>query len=176
MDSQPTEQAALEALAARFMTAMNLKNEGDLDRAEEVLREIIRSEPRLAEPHMELARILLDTERVEDAEPHAREALTHLDAGGPWTAEIPPNVVSSVGHALLAEILRQRAESDAVLFGDPEVFKALIAESRTHFEEAASLDPTDATSSYYAFFMGPKSGEQPAPAPKLAWNQEPGEA
>ena len=44
----------------------------------------------------------------------------------------------------------------AVIFGDPAEFKALLAESKTHFARARELDPTDETSSYYAFFLGPE--------------------
>jgi hypothetical protein len=84
-----------------FVRALDAKEQGDIDDAEDLLREIIRREPRLAEPHMELARICLDTDRLADAEPHAREALAHLAAGGPWTDELPDNVVEALAHAAL---------------------------------------------------------------------------
>ena len=57
--------------------------------------------------------------------------------------------------ATLAEILRRRADEDDVIFGEPEAFRALLAESKVHFEQAATLDPSDAYSSYHAFFLGP---------------------
>ena len=99
-------------------------------------------------------------ERVEGflsaTEEHARTALEHLESGGQWTDMLPEEVLLSVAHALLAEILRRRLEEDAVIFGDPAEFKALLAESKTHFARARELDPTDETSSYYAFFLGPE--------------------
>lgn len=153
------EQSALEALEPRFLQALASRDRGALDDAEEALRAILKLEPRLPEPHLELARILLDTERVPAAEPHAREALRHLEAGGQWTDELPENVLQSVAHALLAEVLRRLAESDEVIFGPPDRFEALLAESRQHFAAAAALDPTDATASYYAFFLGPGRGQ-----------------
>ena len=161
------EEAALQALGKRFLAALAAKDAGQIDQAEEELTAILKEEPRLPEPRMELGRILLDTERIEAAEEHARLALEHLESGGQWTEMLPENVVKSVAHALLAEILRRRLEQDAVIFGDPDTFKALLAESKSHFEQARTLDPTDETSSFYAFFLGPDghraSGEAPAP-------------
>ncbi|MEM6929461.1 MAG: tetratricopeptide repeat protein [Myxococcota bacterium] len=158
-DETPTveesEAARLASLETTFLSALALKDGGDFDKAEEQLREILRTEPRLAEPHMELARILLETDRLDDAEAHARQAIEILGGdNGQWTDELPENVVMALAHALLAEILRRRADSDEVLFGDPEVFRALVAEAKSHFETAADLDPKDEYSSYYGFFLG----------------------
>jgi len=150
--SDPNED--LEALSRQFLTALAAKDAGDLDTAEEELRAVLRVEPRLAEPRMELARILLDTDRLADAEPHARQALGHLQSGGQWTDELPENVVLGLAHALLAEILRRHADEDDVIFGDPERFGQLVDESKEHFAKAAELDPDDSYSSYYAFFLG----------------------
>ena len=160
------EREALDALGQQFLRALEDKESGRVDAAEEALAAILKQEPRLPEPRMELARILLDTERIEAAETHARLALEHLEAGGQWTDMLPDNVVKSVAHALLAEILRRRLEEDAVIFGDPEGFKTLLAESKSHFGLARELDPTDETSSFYAFFLGPEGhGAAPAAAP-----------
>jgi len=150
------EEDALASLGPRFLQALGLKEAGRVDDAEEALVAILKEEPRLPEPRMELARIHLDTERIDTAEEHARTALEHLESGGQWTDMLPEEVLLSVAHALLAEILRRRLEEDAVIFGDPAEFKALLAESKTHFARARELDPTDETSSYYAFFLGPE--------------------
>src|SRR5690606_14016770 len=128
---------------------------GDLDGAEDELRAILKVEPRLAEPHLELARVLLDTDRLSEAEAHAREGLQHLESGGQWTDEVPENVLLALGHALLAEVLRRRADEDDVIFGDPDEFRGLVEESRVHFARAAELDPSDEYASYHAFFLGP---------------------
>ena len=152
LDDQENEE--LEALGRRFLAALAARQAGDIDTAEDELRAVIRAEPRLAEPHMELARILLDTDRLQPAEDHAREAMAHLQAGGQWTDELSENVVQALSHALLAEILRRRVDEDDVIFGDPDTFKALVEESKTHFAKAAELDPRDEYSSYHAFFLG----------------------
>lgn len=153
--SNTHEPELLDALGERYLTAVNLAANGVLDRAEDMLRDILRNEPRLPEPNLSLARLMLDTDRLEDAEEYTRAAIEMLAADGQWTDEVPENVVQSIAHAQLAEILRRRADDDDVIFGDPEAFHALLADSKTHFARAAELDPTDATSSYYAFFMGP---------------------
>lgn len=158
---EQAEQAVLDDLGRRFLAALADKDAGRVDDAEDALRDILRREPRLAEPHLELARVLLDTDRVDEAEPHAREALQHLQTGGQWVDDIPEEVVLGLTHGTLAEILRRRAESDAVLFGDPQVFQDLLAESKRHFEEAARLDPSDDYASYHATFLGPRA---PRPA------------
>jgi len=144
----------LQQLQQRFLVALAAKDKGDIDAAEDELRAVLRVEPRLPEPRMELARILLDTDRLDDAEPHARQALEHLEAGGQWTDELPEHIVLGLAHALLAEVLRRKADEDDVIFGDPETFRKLVDESKQHFEQAAQLDADDSYSSYYAFFLG----------------------
>ncbi len=154
-DSSDAEIEALDALGQRFLAAVELHAHGNIDAAEDELRDILKAEPRLAEPRLLLGRILLDTDRLGDAEEHTREALTTLENGGQWTDDIDEKVLLGMTHAQLAEVLRRTADEDDVIFGDPERFKQLIADSQTHFGKAAELDPSDETSSYYAFFMGP---------------------
>lgn len=165
-DVERMEVESLDRLGAQFLAALEHLREGRLDEGEDAIRQIISEEPRLAEPHLELARVLLDTDRLADAEEEAREALAQLRAGGVWVEEVEENELMALCHATLAEALRRRADEDDVLFGDPEAFHALVRESRTHFEEAARLDPKDEYASYHAFFMG-------TPAPEIA--QDPDE-
>lgn len=154
MDIDESERAHLEALSERFMRALEQKDRGNIDAAEDALRAILRSEPRLAEPRLELARILLDTDRLDEAEDHAREAVSLLDTGGQWTDDLPEPVVQAIGHGTLAEILRRKADEDDVIFGDAAVFHAMVREARDHFAKAAELDPSEDYSSYHAFFIG----------------------
>lgn len=154
MTDLPEDDPRLAALEPRFLAALSRREAGDLDAAEEELRSILRVEPRLPEPHLELSRILLDTDRLDDAEVHAREALRLVEAGGQWTDEIPEEVLQSLVHATLAEVLRRRADDDDVIFGDEHTFRALVDEARRHFARAAELDPRDETASYHAFFLG----------------------
>lgn len=149
------EQERLDELGNRFLSALSDKEADRIDDAEEALRAIVSEEPRLAEPRLELARILLDTGRLTEAEEQAREGVAHLDATGPWVDEIPANVLEALAQRLLAEVLRRRADEDDVIFGDPATFHGLVAESKAAFTKAAELDPNDDYSNYYAFFLGP---------------------
>lgn len=155
------ESDLLDNLGQIFLRALARKDRGDVDEAEELLRDIIRKEPRLGEPHLELARLLLDTDRVSDAEDHAREAIQHLEGTGVWIDEPPENVILGLAHATLAESLRRRADEEDVIFGDPAQFHAIVNEARLHFQRANELDPSDEYASYHAFFMG-------IPTPKVS--------
>ena len=133
---------------------MDERSSGQIDEAEKRLRSIVRQEPRLAEPHLALGRLLLDTGRLEEAEDYARLGLEHLEQSGLWTEDLPEPVVQGIAHSLLGEVLRQRADSDDIIFGDPEVFKALLVEAKQCFERAQAADPDDAYSAHQAFFLG----------------------
>jgi len=122
MSENPQEEAQLHALGEKFMAAIQARNSGDLESAEASLRSIIRVEPRLPEPHMELGRLLLELGQLEEAESHAREAIEQLERGGQWTDELPEAVVLSIAFSLLGEVLRRRADSDEVVFGKPDLF------------------------------------------------------
>ena len=152
MESEETD--ALADLQQNFLLALELNAAGKLDKAEGLLRQILKTEPRLPEPHMELARILLETDRVGEAESHAVQALEYLENPGQWTDDLQENVVQALAHALLAEAMRRRADEDDVIFGDAAEFQRLIAESKAHFAKAAELDPRDEYSSFHAFFLG----------------------
>ena len=172
MTDLPEDDPRLAALEPRFLVALSRREAGDVDAAEEELRSILRVEPRLPEPHHELARILLDTDRLEDAEVHAREALRQIEAGGQRTDEIPEEVLQSLAHATLAEILRRRADDDDVIFGDEHTFRALVDEARRHFARAAELDPRDETASYHAFFLGMQGKGDVQVGPPLSPDEE----
>jgi tetratricopeptide (TPR) repeat protein len=175
MTDLPEDDPRLAALEPRFLAALSRKEVGDLDAAEEELRSILRVEPRLPEPHLELSRILLDTDRLDEAEVHAREALRLVEAGGQWTDEIPEEVLQALVHATLAEVLRRRADDDDAIFGDESVFRALVDESRQHFARAAELDPQDEYASYHAFFLGLQGQGKVEVGPPLAPDDDGGE-
>ena len=150
----PTGQAPVEphlaSLGDRFLGAMEAVRRGDVDRAADELRAILRVEPRLAEPRIELARLLLDTGQDEEAVEQAQEAVSILESGGQWTEELPEAVVRSVAWDIRGEALRRQADRDEIVFGDPERFKELLAASREAFRMAAELDPDNAHARYWA--------------------------
>lgn len=158
MAEDPPE-SHLTDLGEIFLKALALRSDGRSDEALELFAELLTKEPRLAEPRLERARVWLERERLEDAEVDAREALRILENGGQWTEEVPENVLLSMGWALLGEILKQQAASDAVVFGEPERFAELIELSRAAFERAAALDPEDEVSALNAAELGDREEE-----------------
>lgn len=129
-----------------FLRAMELRRAGKGDEALRELEGIRRREPRYPEPHLEIGRILYEREQWEEAEAEVREAIRLLELGGQWLDEIPEGAMQAMCWSLLGEVLKERAATDEVVFGDPEGFHALIRESRAAFERAAQLDPDDLAS------------------------------
>jgi thioredoxin-like negative regulator of GroEL len=66
-DSKNVPEAHLAALAPRFLAALQKRNAGQVDAALEAFNDILKIEPRIAEPRMEIARIFLEMGRLEDA-------------------------------------------------------------------------------------------------------------
>ena len=95
---------------------------------------------------MERGRIRLEMGQLEDAEEDVREAIRVLDGGGQWSEDVAENVVQALAWGLLGEILKEKASTDDVVFGDEATFRTLLAQSRAAFARAAELDPTDTTS------------------------------
>ena len=157
-------ESHLRGMGDRFLLALAAKEKNDIDTAADLLRSILRVDPRLAEPQMELARILMESEQLEEAEEYAREAVKLLEGGGQWTEDLPENVVLSAAWSVLAEVLRQRADTDEMVFGDAEAFAKLMAETRAAFVRAAELDPTNehAVSWAYGFDPAAAAAEQVA--------------
>ena len=79
----------LEGLDDQFMEGLKRMDAGDVDGAAEGFRRILKSEPRLAEPRIELARILVETNQLKEAEAEVREAIRILDGGGMWLDNLP---------------------------------------------------------------------------------------
>lgn len=140
----------LAELGPRFVAALRLREAGRTDAAVEALQAILRLEPRLAEPRMELARAWLEMGRLEDAESEVREAIRLLEIGAQWTDDLPESVVLALAWGLLGEVLKERAATDDVVFGPEEGFRTLIDQSRVAFARAHALDPSDT----YAGILG----------------------
>ena len=140
----------LEGLGEQFLSGIECMHKGDVDSAAEHFRRILKTEPRLAEPRLELARILMETSQLHEAEAEIREAIRILESGGQWIKDLEPDQVLSVGYGLLAEILRTRSQSDDAVFGDPDAWKRLVDEAHAVFRKARELDPDNAHADYWA--------------------------
>lgn len=151
-NDQPKDQHT-NALQKPFLKALKLRRSGDLNKATELLQEVLAGDPRLPEPHLELAHIHLEAERFDEAEEQAREGLKWLLQGGQWVKDLEPNVVQSHAHDLLGQILQDRAATDEIVFGDEELFNELVKEAKHHFVRARELDPKNDHANFNAFFM-----------------------
>jgi tetratricopeptide (TPR) repeat protein len=149
----PADEQHTNALQKPFLNALKLRRKGDLNKATKLLHEVLAGDPRLPEPHLELAHIHLEAERFDEAEEQAREGLKWLMQGGQWVKDLDPKVVLSHAHDLLGQILQDRAATDEVVFGDEDLFKDLIKEARRHFVTARDLDPKNEHANFNAFFM-----------------------
>jgi thioredoxin-like negative regulator of GroEL len=154
MDVERDEEL-VRALEKRFEEALDARRRGDVDGAAELLRGILKIEPRLAEPRLELAHLLIETGQVEEAEEHAREAISVLEAGGRWTEELDDSQILSLAWSTLGEALRRRADDDAVVFGPAAAYEALVNESQSAFERAVGLDPENEHARGWSLPSGP---------------------
>lgn len=155
------DEQHLEGLDQRFLGGLKSFEEGDVDGAAESFRRILKIEPRLAEPRIELGRILLETGQLQESEAEFREAIRILEGGGIWIDSLGVDQVKSVAFGLLAEALRRLAETDDVVFGDPEQWRAVVDESHAAFRKARELDPENAHADYWAGGFDVDSGDQP---------------
>jgi tetratricopeptide (TPR) repeat protein len=155
-----TPEEHLKGLDKQFMDAVDRMEKKDIDGAAELFRRILQAEPRLAEPRLELSRILIETRQIDEAEAEVREAIRILENGGQWLDVIPENQVQSVAYGLLAETLRMRAETDEVVFGEPDTWRAIVDESHASFRKARELDPENSHAEYWASNFDLDAGEQ----------------
>lgn len=140
----------LDGLDDKFMVGLEKLRAGEIDAAAEIFRRVLQVEPRLAEPRIELARILMETKQLTEAEAEAREAIRILESGGQWIDALKEPQVLSIAFGILAEILRVRGESDEVVFGDPEKWRNIVDEAHAAFRKARELDPENAHAGYWA--------------------------
>jgi tetratricopeptide (TPR) repeat protein len=144
----------LEALGEAFMNAVRLVEASDLAGAEAAFVAILETEPRLAEPRLEIARLRMEADDLETAEAQARQALKLLASGGQWNVDVPRAVMASLAHGLLGEILRQKASSDEVLEGPREQLIAGLRAACDQFHIAVEKDPENEHAKYHAFHLG----------------------
>lgn len=131
---------SLQHLEAFFLKAMEFRQNGQVEKAEKTLLALLREEPRLSEPHLELAHIYLAADKLEDALSHIASAIEGLENGGQWL-DIDENELLSMAYTIRGEIYRTMADQDDMIFGDQAKWNELIQLAKTSFQYAAQLDP-----------------------------------
>ena len=163
LEDEASAEPHLAGLDALFVAACEARTAGRTDEAIERFSKILETEPRLAEPRIELGAMRLEMGQIEDAEVQAREAVRILENGGQWTEDIPENVLHAMAWALLGSVLKEKAATDEVVFGDPQIFRELLEQSRLAFARAAELDPDDTASVASAGELAFGGAESPGP-------------
>jgi tetratricopeptide (TPR) repeat protein len=134
-------EARLDGLGPRLHEALRLRREGKDPQAEHILRELLRVEPRLAEPRLELAHLAASRGDWDEAVAQAREAVSTLRAGGQWTEDMEPAALLAFALNLLGEVLVRSIEDTDLYIEEPERFTRTWNEAALLFDEARRLDP-----------------------------------
>lgn len=135
------DRAVTEPLEPKMRVALAHRQAGQEPEAEKLLREIIRADPRLPEPRLELAHLAALREDWTEAEAQARLAVELLRAGGQWIADLPPSTVLGFALNLLGETMVRPLEEGDLFLVDRPAFTRCWNEAAAVFEEAARLDP-----------------------------------
>lgn len=142
------EENYTNALIKKFEQALEARENNDIDSCCELLLHIIKNEPRLPEPHLELANIYLIIEKLEDARVHIEEAITYLENGGQWT-EIDINTLLSLAYSTKSEIYHALADRDEIVLNSNEAeFTRLIKISQSAKKKAQELNPNQHIDNY----------------------------
>ena len=136
-----SDRAVIEPLEPTMRKALALRQSGQEVEAEKLLREIIRTDPRLPEPRLELAHLAAMRDDWVEAEAQARLAVEQIRAGGQWIADLPPPTLLSFALNLLGETLVRPLEEGDLFLVDRPAFTVVWNEAAGIFEEAARLDP-----------------------------------
>lgn len=144
-----TEAKLLLELQNKFQKAIQAKHNNDIDLSNRLFKEIINIEPRIAEARFELAHNYLETKQLEEAQSHSEEATRILEDGGQWLEDISENSLLAMAYSLQGEIYREQANSDEVVFRNPDEFHRLLALSKSFFVKAAATDPNNEFAQYW---------------------------
>ena len=146
------EEKILKQLEFKFLEAIKAHQEGNLDKAELISKAILKLEPRLVEPNVELSSIALRREQLELAQGYAEEAIRLCTLHGHWMDNFTDDELLAMAYCNLGEALRKQAEMDEVIFQDPEMFEVLIGKAKEAYQKAAKLDPDNEFAKFWGAF------------------------
>lgn len=138
---EAVELEAIQPMQELFIAAMEHRQQGNTKKAEACLLKIVQSEPRLPEPHMELAHMYLSMEQLDDARTHIEQSVQYLESGGQWL-DLPEHELLSMAYMIQGEVYRSLADQDEIVFGNQEVYMDYINRARTAFQKANQVDAT----------------------------------
>ena len=178
MDEQDGDaQAAeghLEALAPKMMAALELRREGEDEQATELLGEILKAEPRLAEARLELCHMAAQRSDWEEAEAQGRLAVETLRSGGQWTLDVEPAELMSFALNLLGEVLVRDLSEGDLLMTDRPAFEARWNEASGLFKEALESDNSNRDARSNCIHYRPMSEEPSGEGSELSSSSDAG--
>lgn len=142
------ENSYTNALIKKFEQAMDARERNDIDSCCELLLQVIKQEPRLPEPHLEIANIYLIIEKLEDARVHIEEAITYLENGGQWM-DMDLSTVLSLAYATKSEIYHALADQDEIVLNSNETeFIRLMKISKDAKKKSEECNPNQHVDNY----------------------------
>ena len=142
------ENSYTNALIKKFEQAMEARERNDIDSCCELLLQVIKQEPRLPEPHLEIANIYLIIEKLEDARVHIEEAITYLENGGQWM-DMDLSTVLSLAYATKSEIYHALADQDEIVLNANETeFIRLMKISKEAKQKSEECNPNQHVDNY----------------------------
>ncbi len=140
----PSESGAyLRELEHSFLEAMEAREAGRLDDAFKLIKSVIRVEPRLAEPRLELAAICAERGDWDEAAEQVREAIEAIERGWRWMDNYSDDELISFASNLLGEILVRAGTEGDVSRWEDESLQAMWEEARRCFRRALEADPSN---------------------------------
>ena len=132
----------MEGLEVLFREGLAARQAGQRAAAVGAYRAILKRDPRLAEPYLELATLAAEDGDLDEAEALARSGVAQLRLGNQWTDDLGEGQLLAFALNLLGEVLLQKAEDTIEV--DTPAFVAQWNEASTLFREALAHDPADA--------------------------------
>ena len=146
------EKELLKVLEVKFLDAMRCHQESKLDRAEELYKAILKLEPRLVEPNLELAHIELKRGRLSEAQARTEEAIRLCGQHGHWLDNFTDDQLLSLCYSTLENILKEQSTQDEIVFGDPKEFTSLINKAKDAYKKAYRLNKDNQHAEYWGGF------------------------
>jgi tetratricopeptide (TPR) repeat protein len=137
------DQEQLTALEPKMRRALTAREQGNDGEARKLFEAILKEEPRLAEPRLELSHMAALTEDWEEAQSQARLAVEILKRGGQWTQDVEPQVLLGFALNLLGELMVRPLEEGDLFLTDRPRFDACWNEASTLFGLAMATDPSN---------------------------------
>lgn len=156
-DFLDVEREALVEMIPMLEGALELRRRGKVEQAERILRHILETEPRLAEPRLEIAHIAIGRTDLDEAEGQLRVAIDVLRSHGQWTLDVDPDALMSYALNFLGEVLISVFEDPDNDEFDEGLF-SIWNEAAGFFAEAAELDPQNEDAALNASRFKPVAG------------------